>query len=110
MTEILNHEFDGSYSMTFKCGTPADEAVYSAGHEPNGYFWEGVAQLLISTEAQVVSGKVEYDSEGSMFCALSDDKAALDALSALLAPVISDSKQMAIVIARAAELEFEFDD
>lgn len=110
MTEILNHEFEGSHSITFDCDTPADEAVYSAGHEPNGYFWEGVAQLVVSTEARAISDKLDYDSEGSMFCALSNDKAALETLAALMAPIINDPQNAAIVVARAAELEFEFDD
>jgi hypothetical protein len=37
----------GSSSLLFGCGNlPADAAVLAAGHEPNGYFWEGVLQYL----------------------------------------------------------------
>ena len=40
-------EIDGSFSLSFPCGElPADEAVVAADHEPNGYFWEGVAQYF----------------------------------------------------------------
>ena len=32
----------GLSSLSFACGAlPADAAVFAAGHEPNGYFWEG---------------------------------------------------------------------
>lgn len=32
----------GSSSLTFACGDlPAEASVFSSGHEPNGYFWEG---------------------------------------------------------------------
>jgi hypothetical protein len=35
-------DIDGNHSLSFYCGElPADEAVSAAGHEPNGYFWEG---------------------------------------------------------------------
>jgi hypothetical protein len=31
--------------------TDVDDVIEALGHEPNGYFWEGVAQLLVDTEA-----------------------------------------------------------
>ena len=40
-------EIEGSHSLSFACGgLPVDDVVAAAGHEPNGYFWEGVAQLV----------------------------------------------------------------
>jgi len=37
----------GSSSLLFECGDlPADAAVLAAGHEPNGYFWEGSSATL----------------------------------------------------------------
>ena len=56
----------GSSSLTFACGDlPADAAVIAAGHEPNGYFWEGVAQYI----AAGLLSQVELDCEAGMFCA-----------------------------------------
>lgn len=36
-------KIDGEHSLTFYCGELAvDEEIALAGHEPNGYFWDGV--------------------------------------------------------------------
>jgi hypothetical protein len=38
----------GSSSLTFECGNlPADAAVFAAGHEPNGCFWEEVVNISL---------------------------------------------------------------
>ncbi|MFJ1541916.1 Imm51 family immunity protein [Micromonospora chalcea] len=48
----------GQYSLLLNTGTtPVDDLVEELGREPNGYFWEGVAQVLVSTEAQVLEGR-----------------------------------------------------
>ncbi|MFI9118533.1 hypothetical protein ACIGW0_03845 [Streptomyces bikiniensis] len=40
------HDFDGEHSLTLNTGgSAADDAVVAAGHEPNGYFWEGLVQF-----------------------------------------------------------------
>lgn len=46
-------------------GVTADESIASAGHEPNGYFWEGVVQYL----APELAEQLELDSEAGMFAA-----------------------------------------
>ena len=59
----------GSSSLLFGCGNlPADAAVLAAGHEPNGYFWEGVLQYLAGGPLT----RVELDPESGMFCARGD--------------------------------------
>lgn len=42
-----------------------DEAISAAGHEPNGYFWEGMVQYL----APGLADQMELDSEAGMFVA-----------------------------------------
>lgn len=110
MAEILTHEFDGAFSITLNCDTPADEVVQSAGHEPNGYFWEGVAQVLLATEAQNYAPRIGFDSEGSMFCATSDEVDALNTLTRLMTPVVNDPDRVLEVLRTAAQMGFEFDD
>jgi hypothetical protein len=110
MPEIRQHEFEGSLSITFDCDTPCDSAIEASGHEPNGYFWEGIAQVLISTEAPDLAGKVNLDCEGSMFCAVSDSSEPLESLSALLTPVVNDPDRVIALIEKAAKIGFEFDD
>jgi hypothetical protein len=59
-------EIEGEYSHTFDCGDlPAGAAVSATGHEPNGYFWEGVATLLAPGLVQ----QLQSDSEAGMFSA-----------------------------------------
>lgn len=110
MVEITTHEFEGSSSITFDCETPADDAILAAGHEPNGYFWDGLVQRVVATDAPAIADALAYDSEGSMFCAVSDDAAALDVLAALLATVVNDPERVAAIIADATAAGFEFDD
>jgi hypothetical protein len=96
----------GRYSLTFPCGDlPADDAVTAADHEPNGYFWEGVAQYLAPDLATVV----EFDSEASLFCA-NGDRGPLARLQQVLEPYLSDPARAGQVIRDATAAGFEFDD
>ena len=45
-----------------------------------------------------------------MFCAYGSDRAALEELAALLAPVANENAQVRDVVARATTAGFEFDD
>lgn len=103
-SEVL--EIDGEFSLTFYCGgLPADAAIAAAGHEPNGYFWEGVAEFISGGLLE----NIELDSEAGMFCAVGE-KADLTALQSLLEPLLTDGDAVLDVIARARSAGFEFDD
>lgn len=42
----------GEYSLWLEAGTTdVDDVISELGHEPNGYFWEGIVELLVSTQA-----------------------------------------------------------
>lgn len=100
----------GEHSLLMQVGELAvDEAIVTAGHEPNGYFWEGVAQFLIASEKPEIASIVNFDSEGGMFCAFGD-QAALRGLGDLMAPLIADSGRLGSVIRDAESSGFEFDD
>lgn len=47
------------------------------GFEGNGYNWEALARVFIKEQVAELSEKIDFDSEGSMFCAYSQDKDAL---------------------------------
>jgi hypothetical protein len=101
----------GSFSLLLDAGTTSvDDLVQELGHEPNGYFWEGVAQFLVGTDAPALEGRVEYDPEGGMFCAYSKDRAALEELGALIAAVANDANRMRRLLAAAEASGFQFDD
>ncbi|WP_405090654.1 immunity 51 family protein [Micromonospora sp. NBC_01392] len=101
----------GRFSLLLDAGTtPVDALVEELGHEPNGYFWEGVAEVLVSTEAPTLRGRFAYDPEGGMFCAYGTDRQALQELEALLNLVASDGDRMRRLMADAEASGFEFDD
>lgn len=107
MPNYINiHDIDGSLSLTFYCGElPADEAIGAAGHEPNGYFWEGVVRYL----APALAEGVELDSEAGMFAA-NGDQAAVEQLRELMAPYLDDGPRIAATIREAEASGFQFDD
>lgn len=101
----------GTYALLLDAGTTlVDELVTQLGHEPNGYFWEGVAEVLVRTQAPHLDGRFDYDSEGGMFCAHGTDQAALRELAAQMATVVSDPDRMRQLIATAQTIGVEFDD
>ncbi|MEL5955713.1 Imm51 family immunity protein [Streptomyces sp. CLV115] len=100
------HDFDGKHSLTLDAGgLAADAAVAAAGHEPNGYFWEGLVRFAWPDIAEYL----DFDSEAGMFCAvgsLSD----LARLKTEFESVITNPEAVRDIIARAKNLGFEFDD
>ncbi len=101
----------GSFSLLLDAGTtPVDELIERLGHEPNGYFWEGVAQLLVSAEDPALGSRFSYDSEGGMFCAHGTDRTALETLATMMRTVIEDGDRVRRLIATAEADGFEFDD
>jgi immunity protein 51 of polymorphic toxin system len=96
----------GSSSLTFKCGElPADAGVLAAGHEPNGYFWEGVVQYLTGD----LASQVELGCEAGMFCARGD-RSVLDQLREGLEGYIENPERIARLIREAEASGFQFDD
>lgn len=101
----------GKFSLLLYAGTtPVDALVEELGHEPNGYFWEGVARRLVATENPSLENRFSYDPEGDMFCAYGTDRGALEALGELMAGVATDSSRMRSLVAAADADGFEFDD
>ena len=47
------------------------------GFEGNGYDWASLAQVFLDEKCPHLLGKVDFDPEGSMFCAYSEDADAL---------------------------------
>ncbi|GIF62055.1 hypothetical protein Ais01nite_00900 [Asanoa ishikariensis] len=97
----------GGYALILAAGTtPVDSVIEELGHEPNGYFWEGVARRL----APDLDGRFEYDPEGDTFVALGTDRAALEDLANRMAAVATDADRMRTLVAEAEAAGFEFDD
>ncbi|MFG1949315.1 Imm51 family immunity protein [Nonomuraea sp. NPDC048826] len=100
----------GKFSLLLDAGTTqVDELVEESGHEPNGYFWEGIGRFLVSTEAPTLEARFQYDSEAGMFCAYGDDQKALRHLAELMSAVATDGDRVRGLIAAAEAAGFEFD-
>jgi hypothetical protein len=101
----------GQYSLCLEAGTTdVDELIAELGHEPNGYFWEGIVELLVRTEATTLEGRFETDPEGGAFVAYSQDRAALDDLAGRLRTVAADGSRLRDLVELAESSGFEFDD
>ncbi|MEU7019089.1 Imm51 family immunity protein [Streptomyces sp. NPDC046203] len=100
------HEFDGERSLTLNTGGLAvDAAVTAAGHEPNGYFWEGLVRFAWPDIAE----RLDFDSEAGMFCAVGGSSD-LAQLKAAVESVITNPAAVRDIIARAKTAGFEFDE
>lgn len=101
----------GEYSLCLDAGaTKVDALVEELGHEPNGYFWEGVAEILVTTEATSLDGRFDFDPEGGMFTAFGTDRVALESLGVLMAKVANEPDKLRAIMAKAQEIDFDFDD
>jgi hypothetical protein len=101
----------GGYNLCLEAGrTGVDDVIRELGHEPNGYFWEGVAELLVESEAADLRGKFDPDPEGGAFYASSADRAVLEDLAARLGRVAAEETRLREIVALAAATGFEFDD
>ncbi|MEU6534757.1 Imm51 family immunity protein [Streptomyces sp. NPDC047000] len=105
MTVYL-HDFDGKHSLTMNTGgLAADAAVTAAGHEPNGYFWEGLVRFAWPDIAE----HLDFDSEAGTFCAIGG-ASDLARLRTVVESVITAPDTVRGIIARAETSGFEFDD
>lgn len=99
-------EVDGDWRLTFPCGElPADTAVTAAGHEPNGYFWDAIAQFLVPE----LVGRLDLDSEAGMFCAYGG-RGDLEGLQAVLEPLLRASEAIGPLIEQATAEGIVLDD
>lgn len=105
MTYSAVLDLNGQQSLSFECGElPADGAVRAAGHEPNGYFWEGaVAHIAPDLLPELV-----LDSEAGMFSA-SGPGEVLKRLQNVLEPILGSPDAIKAVIERAESDGFAFD-
>ncbi|ANU62887.1 MULTISPECIES: immunity 51 family protein [Bacteroidales] len=73
-------EHESTVSVCLNVGEYKTEIFQSRedeGFEGNGYDWESLARVFIEEQAPNFVESVDFDSEGSMFCAYSEDKEAL---------------------------------
>ena len=84
------------------------EAITEAGHEPNGYFFEGLATYLINLHDLDGAG-IEADSDAGMFSLLGNS-ATLTALHELLLDLLRNPAELTSTIQQAEAAGYKFDD
>lgn len=110
MTPLKILEHDGQFSLLLNAGTTkSDDLIEEMEHEPNGYFWEGVAMFLLKDHPSL-RGRFEFDPEGGMFCAYGTDREALEQLGSLMAAIANDPAAAKTLIEKAHAAGHEFDD
>jgi len=108
--EVLTRD-DGTCEAFFAAGTLAvDEVVEELDHEPNGYFWEGVARWLFMHGHEPLAQRIELDAEAGTFVAVAEDREALEALMAAMQPYLRDAERLRALIVEADAADHDFDD
>ncbi|SPT52500.1 Uncharacterised protein [Actinomyces bovis] len=103
----LRDAADGSFTTCFfDVEAFNQEVIQSLGHEPNGYFWEGVVRWLID-HGELPD--VQTDPEGTMFYAYGD-RADAEELATRLMRYLTDSEAITRLVTQADAVGFDFDD
>lgn len=99
---------DGSFTTCFfdVAGFSTSSTVQALGHEPNGYFWEGVVRWLVDRGELP---DVKTDPEGTMFYAYGD-RADTEQLATCLMRYLTDDEAITALVTAADAVGFDFDD
>lgn len=88
----------GKFSLLLSEFEPANEVFDPAGSEGGGYAWEAVARHIVENVESELEDRLDFDSEGSMFCAFGEDRGALIALGATLTRLFHDHSALAKIV------------
>jgi len=98
---------DAPRSISFDSAPPPTfEVAEESGHEPGGYFWDGVVRWLI---AQGQAPDVSSDPEAGMYSAQGTPQE-LDELMSVLTPYLMEEDKLAALIEEADAAGHDFDD
>ena len=91
----------GSFSLLCSEFQPHESTFVECGYEGGGYDWEAVARQIIRSHAPHLAERVNFDPEGSMFCAYGQDKEALEELGVLMRDTFNDKDALSTAIKEA---------
>lgn len=97
---LVEHD-DGNYSLCFTDFNATADTFEEMDQEGGGYGWHGVVDALVRMKAPKLQKQLDYDPEGSMFVALSDDKDVLKKVAELIRAAIADPKLLKQAIKKA---------
>jgi hypothetical protein len=81
---------DGTYSLGFDDFDSTADVFEEMGYEGGGCGWHGVVDALVRRKVPRLARNLEYDPEGSLFAALSDDPNALNEVAVLIRNALDD--------------------
>lgn len=97
-------EHEKSYSVCLNVGEYLQEVFDSRadeGFEGSGYDWASLAAVFLEEKCPELLGKVDFDPEGSMFCAYSADSDALEQFIRLFKAACEDKPLILDLFSRA---------
>ena len=101
--EILDFE-DGRWLLVIR---HTDDATYelfeTRGLQGGGYTWQAIANALIALHAPELAALVEVDAEAEEMSAYAQDRAALEALSALLVSAAANHELLEAAMLHAGD-------
>ena len=102
---------DGKWGLAFDV-IDADtvSVIREAKHNPSGYFWHGVAELVVQSEVPSLDGNIQYDPDGQGFYAYSSDRSALTTLANHLTRLASQPKAMTELLLLSKNTGYIFND
>lgn len=84
---LMKYE-EGDFSLAFSVPNSDIESAElifdQMGYDTNGYAWDAVVDALVRMRAPDLVSKLNYNSEGSMFCVESSDPEALKQVAQLI--------------------------
>lgn len=99
LKHTLLHESEKSYSILLTKFADTEPLFNEADREGGGYDWESVVKYHIQTHRKDLSEKINFDPEGSMFCAYGTDKEALIEVGKIIDNYIENLDELRATIA-----------
>lgn len=93
-----------SASFCLEAGSFRNEIFASRaaeGFEGSGYDWASLAEVFLTEMQPHLAGIVKFDPEGSMFCAYSADKEALQQFALAFRAAVADERRATDLLSRA---------
>lgn len=97
-------EHDNSASVCLNVGEYKQDIFDSRadeGFEGSGYDWESLARVFLDEVCPDLTEKIDFDSEGSMFCAYSKDSGALEEFIHIFKSTCEDNTKILDLFSRA---------
>lgn len=103
-TPFFLTEHGDSTSLCLEVGSYLQDLFDSRadeGFEGNGYDWESLARVFLEEKRPDLSEEIDFDSEGSMFCAYSTNSAVLKEFALTFKQACDNSELIADLFSRA---------